>query len=108
MNVTAVDKATGKNNKIVITNEKGRLSKDEIERMVNEAEKYKGEDEKIKKKIEAKNALENYCFSVRNTLNEEKLKEKLSDDDRQVIEGISKEGLQWIEQNQEAEVEAFE
>jgi L1 cell adhesion molecule like protein len=62
LNVTAVDKATMKNNKITITNERGRLSKEEIERMVNEAEKFKGEDEKIKKKIEAKNALENYCF----------------------------------------------
>lgn len=62
MNVTAADKGTGKENKITITNDKGRLSQDEIERMVNEAEKYKDADQEVKKKIEAKNGLENYCF----------------------------------------------
>jgi heat shock protein 1/8 len=62
LNVTAMDKATSKSNKITITNEKGRLSKEDIEKMVNEAEKFKDEDEKIKKKIEAKNGLETYCF----------------------------------------------
>jgi heat shock protein 1/8 len=62
LNVSAVDKGTGKVNKITITNDKGRLSKDEIERMVSEADKFKDEDEKIKKRIEAKNGLENYCF----------------------------------------------
>jgi len=82
MNVSAIDKGTGKHNNITITNEKGRLSKDDIERMVNEAEKYKDEDQKMKKRIEARNALEHYCFSMKNTLNEEKLKEKFSEDDR--------------------------
>jgi L1 cell adhesion molecule like protein len=62
LNVSAVDKGTGKVNKITITNDKGRLSKEDIEKMVNEAEKYKDEDEKTKKKIEAKNGFENYCF----------------------------------------------
>lgn len=62
LNVTAEDKGTGKRNKITITNEKGRLSKDEIEKMVQESEKYKGEDETMKKRIEAKNSFENYCF----------------------------------------------
>ena len=62
LNVSAVDKGTGKQNKITITNDKGRLSKDEIEKMVQDAEKYKAEDELVKKKVEAKNALENYCF----------------------------------------------
>ena len=62
MNVSAAEKATGKSSKITITNEKGRLSKDEIERMVSEAEKFKGEDEQMKKRIEAKNSFENYCF----------------------------------------------
>ena len=68
MNVSALDKTTGKTNKITITNNKGRLSKDEIDRLVKEAEKYKNEDEQIKKKIETKNALENYTYSIRNTL----------------------------------------
>jgi len=62
MNVAALDKVTGKSNKITITNEKGRLSKEEIEKMVSEAEKYKDEDEVTRKRIEAKNAFEGYCF----------------------------------------------
>merc|ERR1711916_385913 len=66
LNVSAVEKSTGKENKITITNDKGRLSEDEIERMVAEAEQYAAEDEANKQKIEAKNALENYAYSMRN------------------------------------------
>lgn len=95
--MTAEDKGTGKQNKITITNEKGRLSKDEIEKMVQEAEKYKGEDETMKKRIEAKNSFENYCFQMKNTLNDEKLKEKFTEDDKKTIEEVSKEGLQWLD-----------
>lgn len=108
LNVSAVDKGTGKQNKITITNDKGRLSKEDIEKMVNEAEKYKAEDDKIKKKIEAKNALENYCFSMKNTLNDEKLKEKFTEDDKKVIEETSAAGLQWLEGNANAEPEEIE
>jgi len=108
MNVSAADKGTGKSNKITITNEKGRLSKDDIERMVNEAEKYKGEDEKIKKRVEAKNGLENYCFQMKNTLNDEKLKDKFTEDDKKVIEETSKEGIQWLEGNPNSEAEEIE
>jgi L1 cell adhesion molecule like protein len=108
LNVSASDKGTGKVNKITITNDKGRLSKEEIERMVNEAEKYKGEDEKIKKNIEAKNGFENYCFQMKNTLNDEKLKEKFTEDDKKVIEEASKEGLQFLEANPNAEAEEIE
>ena len=68
MNVSALCKTTGKTEKITITNNKGRLSKDDIERLVKEAEKYKNEDEIIKRKVEAKNGLENYTYSIRNTL----------------------------------------
>jgi len=93
LNVSAVDKGTGKTNKITITNDKGRLSKEDIERMVNEAEKFKGEDEIIKKRIEAKNGLENYCFTMKNTLNDEKLKEKFTEEDKNVIEETSKSGI---------------
>lgn len=63
----------GSRNKIVITNDKGRLSKDEIERMVQEAEKYKVEDEEHKKRIDAKNSLENYAFNMRNTIRDDKV-----------------------------------
>jgi heat shock 70kDa protein 1/2/6/8 len=108
MNVSAAEKATGKSSKITITNEKGRLSKEDIERMVNEAEKFKGEDDVMKKRIEAKNGFENYCFQMKNTLNDEKLKDKFTEDDKKVIEEASKEGLQWLEANPMAEPEAIE
>jgi L1 cell adhesion molecule like protein len=108
LNVSAVDKGTGKVNKITITNDKGRLTKEEIEKMVNDAEKYKAEDEIVKKRIESKNQLENYCFSMRNTLNDEKLKEKFTADDIKVIEELSKEGLQWLEGNANAEPEEYD
>ena len=62
LNVDVKDKVTGNFEKITITNDKGRLSKEEIEKMVFDAEKYKGEDEKVKLRIDAKNSLENYCF----------------------------------------------
>ena len=64
----------GKQNKITITNDKGRLSKDEIERMVSDAEKYQAEDEEVRRKVEAKNALENYIYSLRNTLRDDKVR----------------------------------
>lgn len=82
MNVNALCKTTGKSEKITITNNKGRLSKDDIDRLVKEAEKYKEEDDKLRKKIEAKNTLENYTYSIRNTMKEEKLKDKFTDDDK--------------------------
>lgn len=81
LNVSAVDKSTGKSNQIVITNDKGRLTKDEIEKLVKDAEKYKDEDEKVKKRVDAKNALENYCYSVKNSLKDEKLKDKFKNDE---------------------------
>merc|ERR1712139_562606 len=82
LNVSAKDKTTGKSNKITITNEKGRLSKEEIEKMVAEAEQFKDEDDLQKKKIEAKNELERYAYSVRASLDNEELKDKISDDDK--------------------------
>jgi len=74
LNVSASDKSTGKLNKITITNDKGRLSKDEIERMVKEADQYKAEDEKQRERITAKNSLESYAFNIKSTLEDEKLK----------------------------------
>merc|ERR1711957_912985 len=91
LNVSAVDKGTGKQTKITITNDKGRLSKEEIEKMVQDAEKYKAEDELTKKKVEAKNGLENYCFQMKNTLNEEELKAEFTTDEITVVEEASKE-----------------
>merc|ERR1711862_1046544 len=108
LNVSAADKSSGKSEKITITNEKGRLSQSEIDRMVAEAEKFKAEDEANKCKIEAKNGLENYCFTMRNTLQEEKLKDKFEGDDKDKIEKAVQEALDWLDKNQLAEKDEFE
>jgi len=108
LNVSAQDKSTGKSNQITITNEKGRLSQAEIDRMVQEAEKYKAEDEKNRGTIEAKNGLENYCFTMRNTLQEEKLQDKFEGDDKDKIEKAVQETLDWLDKNQMAEKDEFE
>ncbi|OLP79133.1 Heat shock 70 kDa protein [Symbiodinium microadriaticum] len=133
LNVSASDKSTGKSNQITITNEswaalarqekvgfdvrwwikavalaqeKGRLSQSEIDRMVQE--KFRAEDEANKLKIEAKNGLENYCFTMRNTLNEEKLKDKFEGGDKEKIESAVQETLDWLDKNQLAEKDEFE
>jgi len=108
LNVSAQDKASGKSNQITITNEKGRLSQADIDRMVSEAEKYKAEDDQHKAKIEAKNGLENYCFQIRNTLDDEKLKDKIEEADKEAIEAAVKEALDWLDKNQMAEKEEFD
>ncbi|KAL2481531.1 putative mediator of RNA polymerase II transcription subunit 37e [Abeliophyllum distichum] len=108
LNVSAEDKTTGQKNKITITNDKGRLSKDEIEKMVQEAEKYKSEDEEHKKKVEAKNALENYAYNMRNTIKDEKIASKLPADDKKKIEDAIEQAIQWLEGNQLAESDEFE
>merc|ERR1711973_351511 len=78
LNVSAADKSTGKQNKITITNDKGRLSNEEIERMVNDAEKFKDEDDKQKDRISAKNGLESYIFNLKSSLDNDQLKSKLA------------------------------
>jgi L1 cell adhesion molecule like protein len=108
LNVSAEDKTTGKKNKITITNDKGRLTKDQIERMVAEAEKNKDVDEKNRKKVEAKNGLENYAYSMRNTIRDEKVSSKLDASDKQTIEKAVDDAIAWLDKNQLAEVEEFE
>merc|ERR1711941_88308 len=85
LNVSAVEKGSGKGEKITITNDKGRLSNEEIEKMVNDAEQYKAEDEKQKEKISAKNNLESYCFNMKSTIEDEKLKDKIGESDKEAI-----------------------
>merc|ERR1712002_603051 len=89
LNVSALEKTSGKQNKITITNDKGRLSKEDIEKMVNDAEKYKAEDEKQKEKISAKNGLESYCFNMKTTVEDEKLKDKISAEEKETIFSMS-------------------
>ncbi|KAH0851055.1 hypothetical protein HID58_095012 [Brassica napus] len=108
LNVSAEDKTAGVKNQITITNDKGRLSKEEIEKMVQDAEKYKAEDEQVKKRVEAKNSLENYAYNMRNTVKDEKLAQKLDQEDKQKIEKAIDETIEWIEGNQLAEVDEFE
>ncbi|KAG0590148.1 hypothetical protein M758_1G074300 [Ceratodon purpureus] len=108
LNVSAEDKTAGVKNKITITNDKGRLSKQDIEKMVQDAEKYKSEDEEVKKKVEAKNGLENYTYNLRNTIKDEKIAGQLSSEDKQNIEHAVNETISWLDNNQLAEVEEFE
>jgi len=84
------------------------LSQSEIDRMVQEAEKYASEDASLKEKVEAKNGLENYCFTMRNTLQEEKLKEKFEGGDKEKIEAAVQDALDWLDKNQLAEKDEFE
>ena len=107
MNVTAKDTSTGKNESITIKNDTGRLSKEDVERMVNEAEKYKEEDDKQREKIAAKNGLESYVFNVKNTLDDANAKEKLSDDDLNLVRSKCDETLRWLDANENADLDAF-
>lgn len=106
LNVTAKDTSTGKSNKITITNDKGRLSAAEIDQMVADAERYKEEDEAQREKISARNNLENYAFSLQNTVREQG--DKLSTEDKEVVEAKVKETLDWLEHNTLADKEEFD
>ncbi|BCR94244.1 molecular chaperone Hsp70 [Aspergillus luchuensis] len=106
MNVSAIEKGTGKTNKITITNDKGRLSKEEIERMLAEAEKFKAEDEAEASRIQAKNGLESYAYSLKNTINEGKL--TISDEDKQKVTSKVDEVISWLDSNQTAEKDEYE
>jgi heat shock protein 1/8 len=108
LNVSAVDKSTGRENKITITNDKGRLSKEEIERMVNEAEKYKAEDESQRDRVAGKNSLESYAFNMKSTIEDEKLKDKISEDDKKKILDKCNEVISWLDSNQLGEKEEYE
>merc|ERR1712038_610824 len=108
LNVSALEKSTGKEKKITITNDKGRLSQDEIERMVKEAEKYKAEDDANKNRIEAKNGLENYCYSLKNSITSPEIESRIPADDKKKLEDAVEDTLKWIDTNVAAEKEEFE
>lgn len=98
LNVNATDKAGGKSNKITITNDKGRLSKDDIERMVSEAEKYKEEDQRHKERIDARNAFENSIYSIKNSASKPEMSDKLTEKDKSDIESACKDASDWLDE----------
>merc|ERR1712139_275489 len=107
-NVNAEDKSTGKSQKITITNDKGRLSKEDIERMVSEAEKYKAEDESNKSRVESKNGLENYAYSMRNSMEDERLKDKIDAANKEKLKAAIDETISWLDANQMGEKDEFD
>ncbi|AJP86131.1 Ssa3p [Saccharomyces cerevisiae YJM1450] len=107
LNVSALEKGTGKSNKITITNDKGRLSKDDIDRMVSEAEKYRADDEREAERVQAKNQLESYAFTLKNTINEASFKEKVGEDDAKRLETASQETIDWLDASQAASTDEY-
>merc|ERR1719213_598724 len=108
LNVSAVEKGSGKVEKITITNDKGRLSNEEIEKMVNDAERFKDEDDKQKDRIAAKNGLESYIFNLKSSLDNEDVKTKLSPEELSAAQSTLDSALQWLDANQLGEKEEFE
>jgi len=107
LNVSAVEKGSGKQEKITITNDKGRLSKEDIEKMVNDAEKFKGEDEAQKERISAKNGLESYIFNMKSSLDQDQVKKTLGDSAVKEAETKLNEALSWLDKNQLGEKDEY-
>merc|ERR1711881_632222 len=109
LRVSAEDKGTGNVEKITIKNDDNRLSKEDIDRMVQDAEKFAAEDQKAKEKVDAKNELEGYAYSLKNQVSDkEKLGGKLSDEDKEAINAAADETISWLEENADAEKEDCE
>ena len=110
LTVSAVEKATGKSEKIVVTNDSGRLSKEEIERMLKEAKEFEEQDKITKERIDAKNSFENYIYSMKNTVEDKEkgLGAKLTDDEKETITNALKEAQDWLNANQEAEKDEYD
>jgi len=109
LHVAAEDKGTGNKEQITITNEKGRLSEEDIKRMVQEADEAAEEDKQMKERVEARNSLENYVYQIRNSINDnEKLGSKIGEEDKQTVEDTIKEAIEWLEANQSADKEEFD
>lgn len=107
LQVSAEDKGTGKAETITITAEKGRLSQEEIDRMVQEAAEFADEDKKVKDRIDGRNSLEGYLYSLKNNV-EEKLEDKLNEDDKETVLNAVQDAMDWLEDNQEADKEDYE
>ena len=108
VNVSAKDQSTGKTNAITITNDTGRLSKGEIDRMVADAEKYKKEDEMQREKIAARNSLESYVYSVKQTAEDPNVVNKLNADDLEIVKNKTQEVMAWLDRNSMADKDEYE
>ncbi|KAJ2294326.1 Hsp70 chaperone [Coemansia sp. RSA 1797] len=108
LNVSAVDKSTGRSNKITITNDKGRLTKEDIERMVADAEKYKAEDEAVAERISARNALEGYAYNLKNTVSDPKVADQVPADEKEKLTSAVEETIKWLDESQEASKDEYE
>jgi len=109
LTVNAHEKGTGSTESLTITNDKGRLTKEEIEKMIEEAEQFADQDKEIKEKLDAKHQLENYIYQMRNTIEDpEKLADKLDEDDKTLIADALQEAQDWLSSNEEAEKDEFE
>merc|ERR1712215_491704 len=108
LQVSAEDKGTGNKEKITITNDQNRLTPEDIERMIKDSEMFAEEDKKLKERVESRNELESYAYSLKNQINDkEKLGAKITDEDKEKIEEAVNEKISWLEENQEAEGEDF-
>jgi L1 cell adhesion molecule like protein len=105
LNVSAEDKGTGKTQKITIKNENGRLNKEDIERMISDAEKFKEEDSKLRERVDAKNELETYLYSLKKTLDNPEM--KLDEDKKKTVLDLVTEKLNWLDSNTTASTEEF-
>jgi heat shock protein 5 len=110
LQVSAEDKGTGKAEKITITSEKGRLSEDEIERMVQEAEQYAEEDKQVKERIDSRNGLESYLYNLKNTLEDDEkgLADNISAEDKKDLQDMIDETLDWMDENPESDKEDYD
>jgi len=108
LHVSAEDKGSGNKESITITNDKGRLSEEDIQRMVKEAEEAAEEDKAARQRVEAKNQLENYAYQIRNILNDEEKSAKLDSEDRETLDSAVKETIEWVEENQGADKDDFD
>lgn len=108
LSVSAVEKSTGKSNNITIKNEKGRLSKDDIEKMVSEAEANAEADKAKMAKVEKRNELESYLYNARNSMREDKVKETLGDNDVTRVEDAVTKGISWLDEHQDEEADVYE
>ena len=108
LTVSALEKSTGKSDEIKVTNDKGRLSKEDIEKMLAEAEQFKEDDEKAKAIIDSKNNLENYIYQMKSTLNDEKLASIIDDNMKNEFTEIIENNIKWLENNQMATKEEYE